>query len=145
MSAVPPWPIDVVAGMLLRDDKVLLARRGPGMDLAGCWEFPGGKVEADETQAAALERELQEELGIRTRSVLHLASSRVPGTGDRVVLLHGWLATLVAGEPNAVEHDALRWIAPSAIDRAALAPADVPLLDALLAHLGVPASLTGRP
>src|SRR5688572_32259365 len=58
--------VHVVAGVL-RDvrGRILLARRTAGRDLAGAWEFPGGKVEPGETPEAALARELEEELGIR--------------------------------------------------------------------------------
>ena len=54
----------VTAAIILRDDRVLLARRSSGQKLAGFWEFPGGKVEAGETPESCLARELEEELGI---------------------------------------------------------------------------------
>jgi 8-oxo-dGTP diphosphatase len=57
----------VTAGIIRRNDSVLLARRPPGERLAGFWEFPGGKVEKGETPEACLARELQEELAIQTR------------------------------------------------------------------------------
>ena len=124
--------IRVVAGMIVRDGEVLLARRGPAMDLAGHWEFPGGKLEAGEGPEAALVRELEEELDIHVRPLRELARSRVP-RGDAVLQLEGWLAELVRGEPIAREHDALAWTLPIDIDRTTLAPADLPLLDALQA------------
>lgn len=126
--------IRVVAGMVVRDGSVLLARRGPTMALAGCWEFPGGKLEAGEGPAEALVRELDEELGIRVRPVAELAVSEVDQDGRRI-RLEGWLAELVAGEPEAREHDALCWQAPDRVDAAGLAPADLPLLAALRARL----------
>ena len=129
-----PRVIRVVAGMVLREGRVLLARRGPTMTLAGCWEFPGGKLEAGEGPAEALVRELDEELGIRVRCVAELAVSETQ-QGDRHIRLEGWLAELLAGEPEAREHDALLWQTPDAVDEAGLAPADVPLLRALRAHV----------
>ena len=61
--------IAVVAAVLQRPDgRFLLAQRPPGKAYAGYWEFPGGKVEPDETPALALKRELQEELGINISS-----------------------------------------------------------------------------
>jgi mutator protein MutT len=128
-------PLHVVAGLLLRDGRVLLARRGPGMALAGAWEFPGGKVEAGETPRAALERELREELAIETRTGDRLAVSEFAG-GDRPIRLEGWCSRLVSGEPVAREHDALAWLRPGEVDRESLAPADLPLLDALLERVG---------
>lgn len=56
--------IDVVAGIIVRDDRFLAARRSLSMSESGFWEFPGGKVEAEETLGQALARELEEELSI---------------------------------------------------------------------------------
>jgi (d)CTP diphosphatase len=126
--------VDVVAAMVLRDGDVLLARRGPGMDLAGWWEFPGGKVEPGERAGETLVRELDEELGIRTAPGTAIGESFIDRPAGRIRLL-GWTARLLDGEPRAREHDAVAWVRPDAVDRATLAPADVPLLDALLAHL----------
>lgn len=113
---------------------VLLARRGPTMDLAGHWEFPGGKVEAGETPAQTLVRELDEELGIRVAAGIPLGESFIDRPAGRIRLL-GWTARLLDGVPEAREHDAVAWCRPGAVDRVTLAPADVPLLDALIAHL----------
>ena len=130
--------IRVVAGMVVRDGSVLLARRGAGMDLAGCWEFPGGKLEPGEGPAEALVRELDEELGIRVRPLRALGTSELV-RGERRIRLEGWLAELVHGEPEAREHDALCWSRPEAVDTSSLAPADLPLLEALRAALPAPA------
>ena len=124
--------IRVVAGMIMREGRVLVARRGPGMNLAGHWEFPGGKLEAGEGPEAALVRELLEELDIHVRPLRELARSRVP-QGDGMLQLEGWLADLTRGTPTAHEHAALAWLPPNEIDRGTLAPADLPLLDALQA------------
>ena len=127
----------VVAGMLVRRGRVLVARRGPAMDLAGCWEFPGGKIEAGETAAMALVRELDEELGVAARALRHLATSEFRSADGRLIRLEGWLADPGPVAPEAREHDAIAWRLPEEIDRATLAPADGPLLDALVDHLGV--------
>ena len=121
----------VVAGLVLRDGRVLLARRSQAMSLPGVWEFPGGKIEAGEGAGTALERELDEELGVTVRALRELAVSELP-QGDRLLCLEGWLAELVSGEPEAREHDALCWLRPQEVPRDTLAPADLPLLDALL-------------
>ena len=131
--------IRVVAGMVLREGQVLLARRGPAMTLAGHWEFPGGKLEPGEDAASALVRELDEELGIRVRPLRELAVSEID-QGARRIRLEGWLAELLAGEPEAREHDALCWRPPEGVDEAGLAPADLPLLAALRALPGAGAA-----
>ncbi|MEE4381534.1 MAG: (deoxy)nucleoside triphosphate pyrophosphohydrolase [Pseudomonadales bacterium] len=125
-----PRELRVVAGLVVRAGLVLIARRSAAMDLAGHWEFPGGKIEAGETAAAALVRELEEELGIVVEPIEELAVSRAPGR-DRVIRLEGWRARLLHGEPDAREHDAVLWVDPARLAPAVLAPADVPLLEAL--------------
>ena len=78
----------VTAAIILRDDRVLLARRSSGQKLAGFWEFPGGKVEAGETPESCLARELEEELGIGVHVGRKFAESlhQVPITGIFVSL-----------------------------------------------------------
>lgn len=117
----------VVVGAVLRDDggRVLAARRErpPG------WELPGGKVEPGETEPAALVRELREELGI-TVEVGHRVGPDVPIAPD--LLLHAWTAVLTGGEPAALEHAELRWLAEHELDSVPWLPADRPIITALL-------------
>src|SRR6266699_853251 len=64
-STTPPLqPVDVAAGLIFRDGKLLITRRHADAHLGGLWEFPGGKRESDETFEECLARELREELGI---------------------------------------------------------------------------------
>jgi len=65
----------VTAAILFKDGKVLIARRKQGQSHAGLWEFPGGKIEDSETPQACLERELEEEHGLRVRSGRIIAES----------------------------------------------------------------------
>jgi 8-oxo-dGTP diphosphatase len=114
----------VVAAAVVRDKTVLAARRTGPPDLAGGWEFPGGKVEDGETEAAALERELVEELGVRVAVERRLAEAT---NASITLVLH--TATLASGEPHAgADHDELRWLGYDQLDDVAWLPIDRALL-----------------
>ena len=122
-------PIRVVCAVVVRDGHVFVARRGPAMRHAGTWEFPGGKVEADEDDAAALVRELAEELAWRVR-----VGARVgEGTTGRVHLV-GYLCE-AEGEPRPGEHDTVAWVLPAELPALEWAPADGPVVEGVLAFL----------
>ncbi|QMU67694.1 (deoxy)nucleoside triphosphate pyrophosphohydrolase [Streptacidiphilus sp. P02-A3a] len=98
----------VVGGALLHRGRVLAARRSAPAEVAGRWEFPGGKAEPGETPAAALERELREELGVETRALARLAGAW-PVRAD--LELQIWTAELLAGVPEPLQdHSELRWL-----------------------------------
>ncbi len=118
----------VVAGAIVRDGRVLAARRSRPAELAGGWEFPGGKVEAGESDADALARECDEELGVRITVGAHLGTA---SDGRIELLLHA--ATILDGEPAAgSDHDELRWLRRSEIDSVAWLPIDRDLLPAVV-------------
>ena len=110
--------------------RVLIAERPPGKHMAGWWEFPGGKVSAGETDAAALERELREELGIdsHAESAIMTLSHEYP---DRIVDLVLWKVRLVAGEPRGLDGQSLKWVACQSLGNERLLPADEPFIAAL--------------
>jgi 8-oxo-dGTP diphosphatase len=118
--------VRVVVGALLRDagGRVLAARR----ERPAGWELPGGKVEPGETEPAALVRELREELGV-TVEVGDRIGPEVP-IGPHL-LLHAWTAVLADGEPAALEHAELRWLAMDELDTVAWLPADRPIITTL--------------
>lgn len=119
--------VHVVAG-ILRDPggRVLLAQRPEGKQHAGCWEFPGGKVEPGETPEAALTRELREELGIRVR--VGRRRIAIPHAPIRLDVRE---IESFEGHPRSREHQRLRWIEPERVDRTLLPPADRPALTSL--------------
>lgn len=120
--------IRVVAAAVVRDGKVLAARRGPTQRQAGLWELPGGKVEAGEEDGAALARELREELDVEVEVHEGLGES-VHTYAFGTVRLVAYRCSLRAGEPRPHEHDALRWLGPDELQAVGWAPADLPLLD----------------
>ena len=127
----------VVAGAIVRDGRVLVARRSAQMALPGCWELPGGKVEPGEADAAALARELREELEVEVRVAELLGVSDWDG-GRRPLRLVAYRCVLQAGEPHPHEHDALLWAAAPELDDLGWAPADVPFIAPLRAVLAAP-------
>ncbi|MFO0748416.1 MAG: (deoxy)nucleoside triphosphate pyrophosphohydrolase [Myxococcota bacterium] len=107
---------------------MLLARRRPERRHGGKWEFPGGKIEPDETPEDCLVRELREELGVDTHVVTHAMTNRHdygPGLGE--VLLMAYEARLAGGGWTPKDHDALAWVDPSELLDFDLADADVPI------------------
>lgn len=122
----------VVAGAVVRDGRVLAARRTRPPELAGKWEMPGGKVEPDESEPAALVRELGEELGLEV-----LVGDRIGPAcwvGENLVL-HAYLADWVAGEPAPQEavpaHDEVRWLGPEHLTEVEWLPGDEPFVAAV--------------
>lgn len=121
-------PIDVVAGLITDDDGRLLAcRRPPHKHLGGLWEFPGGKVEPGETHAAALVRELQEELGVTVETGAVLAPV-IHDYGRGPIRLIPLLCRIVQGKPHPHEHSELRWCSAGELRTLDLAAADLPVL-----------------
>lgn len=115
--------VRVMAGVIVRDGRVVAARRGDHQSLAGLWEFPGGKVEPGETDAEALRRELREELDVDVAVDEHLGSNCWERDGRSFVLVvHA--VRLLSGEPRAIEHTEVRWVHPDAFDTIDWSPAD---------------------
>lgn len=119
----------VVAAAIVLDGRVLAARR---VRPAGGWEFPGGKVEPDESPAAAIERECREELGVSVRALSQLATA-----DDGCIELILWHVLLLAGTPAALQdHDELRWLTSAELADVDWLPIDRELLGAVGALLG---------
>lgn len=128
--------IDVVAALIEYEGKLLLARRDASSDQVGLWEFPGGKVEAGESQPSALVRELQEELGIKATVEEFIATSELQQPA-RLIRLHGWRVSGFTGTITLQCHSKICWVAPDDVLSFDLAPADIPLIEAYLAKFAV--------
>ena len=122
-----------VAAGILRDaaGRILITERLCDGPFNGLWEFPGGKIGAEECPVDALRRELAEELGIEvTASQPYLnLHHEYP---DRSVDLEFFLVTAWTGEPSGLEGQGVRWVAPTELDPNVLLPADAPVIDRLL-------------
>ncbi|MFW5431974.1 MAG: Nudix family hydrolase [Methylophilaceae bacterium] len=114
----------------------LLASRPDGKGWAGWWEFPGGKIEKNETPEDALTRELQEELGIMPALVQPWVKRRYdyPATHDakaKTVLLHFYFVLEWQGEPKPLEGQVLAWQHPQQLNVSPVLPANAPVMHAL--------------
>lgn len=124
--------IKVVAGILQKDDKILIARKAPGKSLEGYFEFPGGKIEALETPEESLVRELMEEMSIKIKVNKYVGES-IYDYGNIVISLKGYTAEILEGEITLTDHDMYKWVTLAEINDYKLAPADIPLVEELLA------------
>lgn len=122
----------VVGAAIVRDGRLLAQQRSYPESHAGQWELPGGRVEPGEKPSDALVRECVEELGVSV-SVGEQVGPDVPLKKDVVLRIHA--ATLAGGEPEALEHNAVRWLTADELPDVDWLPADrvlVPSLQALL-------------
>jgi len=115
-----------------RDGRILLAQRPEGKSMAGLWEFPGGKVEPDETPEAALIRELDEELGISTwSSCLAPLTFASHSYDDFHLLMPLFACRKWEGTPQPKEGQTLKWVNVKDLRNYPMPPADVPLIPVL--------------
>jgi 8-oxo-dGTP diphosphatase len=120
-------PIEVAAGLVFKDGRVLIAQRPPQSHLGGLWEFPGGKREAGETYEECLHRELAEELGIEVQ-VLELVEALTHHYPGRSVHLRFFRCRWLRLEPQGNAGQALAWITAEELSRYSFPAADARLL-----------------
>ncbi|MBT7951038.1 MAG: NUDIX domain-containing protein [Gammaproteobacteria bacterium] len=130
--------IDVTAAIISKADKVLAARRRPGIHLAGYWEFPGGKLELGETPRECLLRELAEEFSI-TVNIGAFVGESVYDYGTKIVRLLAYQVEHVTGDFQLSDHDEIRWLSLNELDALKWAPADVSLIEQYKAHVSTSA------
>lgn len=121
--------IAVVGAVILDGDRIFCTQRGPG-SLAGYWEFPGGKIEANELPEEALKREILEELDC----IIAVGESVTKTTYEydfAVVTMTTYRCSLVAGAPTLSEHTDAKWLLPSELDAVEWAPLDLPTVSLL--------------
>ena len=128
--------VAVTAGIIIKDNKVLVVQRKPASSRGLLWEFPGGKVEQGEDPRQCLKRELQEELGIevnvgeRFEIVYHQY-------GDARILLLSYVCRLVRGKPQAVDCHRIRWVTEKELRDLPMTEADIPLRNAMITDGGL--------
>jgi 8-oxo-dGTP diphosphatase len=120
----------VVAAVIEEDGRFLVTRRQHGVHLAGMWEFPGGKIDAGETHANALRRELREELDTDV-DVGELVFDVTHEYPDRAVALYFYRCTLL-GAPRPLLGQEMRWVARGELSSLGFPPADAALITLLM-------------
>ena len=121
--------IEVVAGIVCRENKILATQRGYGEFKDG-WEFPGGKLEAGETRVDALKRELREELDMEVvvGDLLETVEYDYP---QFHLTMHCYLCQLAKDKFVLKEHEAARWLGRNQLDEVAWLPADEGIVEKL--------------
>lgn len=125
-----PAVLVVAAALYDREGRLLIAERPRGKHMAGRWEFPGGKVEAGESEAQALARELREELGVEvtaSRPFMRIGHSY----HDRDVELSMWIVDGYQGVPQSLDGQRLKWVPPARLAEEDILEADWPFIEAL--------------
>ncbi len=123
--------IDVVAGIIRREDDYLVAKRPEDTHLGGYWEFPGGKPEPGESDRQALRRELQEELAIQS-TVEDPFFETTHSYDERIVQLRFYHCSIPdTSSPEPVECERIRWVHVTDLPELRFPPADRELLSAL--------------
>lgn len=117
--------INVVGAVLTRGQTVLAARRSATMSLPGLWEFPGGKIEVNESPEQALLRELEEELLCAAEIGEHIETTEHEYDFG-IVILTTYYCSLTGSEPQLTEHSEIRWVPTAELDQLDWAPADIP-------------------
>ena len=120
----------IVGAAIIARGRVLACARADPPEVAGKWEFPGGKVEPGETEVEALIRECAEELGVRVEVGDRIGRDVPLGHGRAVLRVYA--ARLVDGDrPRPLEHSELRWLPATELDTVVWLPADAPIVAAL--------------
>ena len=132
MEKNPTMLFVVAAALTNQAGEILLQRRPEGRQMAGLWEFPGGKVDSGESPESALVRELEEELGVVVEpGNLHPLAFASEPLGDRNLLLLLYICRTWQGDPKPLESPEIRWLRPEDMSALPMPPADRPLVVAL--------------
>ena len=123
-------PVQVAAGLIVREGRYLITKRKSHVHLGGRWEFPGGKRELGESLEACLRRELREELGIEITAPepFQVVRHDYP---DRSVELHFYRCSIAGGDVRSLDCESIAWALPSELTQFEFPPADRGLIEGL--------------
>ena len=124
----------VTAAIIQREGQILAARRKTGSHMAGYWEFPGGKLEKDETPRQCLQRELREEFNIDSKVGSFFGESCYD-YGTKQIRLLCFFVDYLSGTFELNDHDEIRWLPAHQLLKLQWAPADIPLVKKLVRQI----------
>ena len=124
--------ISVVGAILIKDGEILCAQRGKDKLLSHLWEFPGGKIEKNETPQEALAREIKEELKIEVEVETNFFEQTSYSYDFGIVKLTTFVCLLKRGVPELTEHIKIKWLKPEELKTLEWAPADAPTVEKLM-------------
>ena len=116
--------IKVVCGIIWKDGQVLIARRKPEKNLGGYWEFPGGKIEPEESTESALVRELKEEMGMSLDNI-HYFDKNIHQYDSFLIELIAYNCDFVNANFQLTDHDDVLFVLPNQLHEYKIAPADI--------------------
>jgi 8-oxo-dGTP diphosphatase len=125
-------PKIVIAAIIERDGCILIGKRKQGKQHPGAWEFPGGTLEEGETPEQCLRRELQEELDITVEVGDLFCSSEYSYTPEFTIRLMVYRTTVISGIFNLNDHEEIRWVKPTDLDKYDFPEADRPVVESLV-------------
>jgi 8-oxo-dGTP diphosphatase len=126
--------IDVALAVVIREGRVLVARRAPDAHAGSLWEFPGGRIEAGETAEAAARREMSEETGL-LGGTLEPLTTEVHEYPDRIVRLHAFVVREASGDVEVEGGRDWAWVTPSRLGSLPMPEANGRILEALARRL----------
>jgi 8-oxo-dGTP diphosphatase len=127
-------PRIVTAAVLEKDGRIIIAQRKSKDHLAGKWEFPGGKIEPDETPEECLARELNEEFDIEV-TVGDFLGSNIHHYDHISIELMAFRTFWVGGKINSTDHKDYKWVTIDELDQFDFAPADRPFVEKLISGI----------
>ncbi len=126
---------DVAAGLIMCDGKILIGQRKHGKSLEYKWEFPGGKLEKGETLPECLVRELMEEMQLEINVGEHFIDSQYEYDFGTIILHAFWATCQSKDVPAVLEHEQYKWVELRELNQYDFAPADKPIIAAILRQL----------
>lgn len=125
--------IEVVASIILKDNQIFITQRGYG-EFKDKWEFPGGKIEANETKEDALKREIEEELEAKIK-IEHFLNTIEYSYPTFHLTMHSYICSLISSSLVLKEHEAAKFIDIDEIDKFDFLPADILVINELKHYL----------